>query len=162
MRGDKRASGPRCRSAGHGLSANQIITMSVGGTIPHRLNRIATHCCTAVSAFSRSTVSLLLLIGWVITAKGYSGIPDTWAMTRAVCTNRSVIIAVAGTPAFSAEMASCKLHDEQLPQSPTAEITASHPFISATTAAGAGRLASGFFRRTTAFTPCCPRRISST
>jgi len=97
-----------------------------------------------------------------MTANGYSGIPETWAITRAVCTNRSVIIAVARTPVFSAEMASCKLHDEQLPQSPTAEMTASHPFIRAITAGGAGRLASGFLRRMTAFTPCWVRKISST
>ena len=97
-----------------------------------------------------------------MTAKGNAGMPDTWAITWAVWAKRSVIIAVAGTPTFSAEMASCRLHDEQLPQSPTAEMTASHPCISVTTAAGAGRLASGFFSRTTAFTPCRVRKISST
>src|SRR6266704_4607494 len=83
-------------------------------------------------------------------------------MTRAVCVNRSVMIAVAVIPAFSAEIASCTLHDEQLPQSPTAEMMASHSVIAARTAGGAGRLASGFFRRITAFTPCRDRRTSST
>src|SRR5262245_3950123 len=72
------------------------------------------------------------------------------------------MIAVAVTPTFSAESASCKLHDEQLPQSPTAEITASHPAIAATTSGGAGRLASGFFNLTTCFTPCRARNKVST
>jgi hypothetical protein len=116
-------------------------------------SRIATHCCTAARAFSRRTASVLLLIGWAITANGYPGLPETCAITLAVCTNRSVMTAVARIPRCSANRASCKLHDEQLPQSPTAEITASHPVICANTSGGAGRLASGFFRRTTFVTP---------
>jgi hypothetical protein len=39
--------------------------------------------------------------------------------------------AAAGRPAFSAEMASCKLHDEHDPQSPTADTTASQAMRSA-------------------------------
>lgn len=109
---------------------------------------------TAALAFSRKTPSLLLLIGCGMTAKGKPGMPDTCAIAWAVCTNRSVMIAVAVIPAFSAVMASCKLHDEQLPQSPTAEIIASHCRMSAKTAAGAGRLASGLRKRTTSATPC--------
>src|SRR4249919_85527 len=89
-------------------------TIYAGGT------RIATHCWTATSALARRTVSSLLLIGCATTANGNPGRPDTWAITWAVCTKRSVMIAVAVIPAFSADTASCRLHDEQLPQSPTA------------------------------------------
>ena len=46
-------------------------------------------------------------------------------MSSAALTKRSVITLNAGTPSFSASTASCKLHDEQLPQSPMPEITAS-------------------------------------
>ena len=75
--------------------------------------------------------------------------PDTWATACAVGTNRSVMIAVAAIPVFSTTMASCILHDEQLPQSPTAEMTASHDARAATTSAGAGRVKSGFLSRRT-------------
>jgi len=57
-----------------------------------------------------------------------------------------MMIAVAGMPAFSADSASCTLHEEQLPQSPTPAMTASHARIAASTSGGIGRLASGFFR----------------
>ncbi len=56
----KRVSLPRSEA---GALSNQIITVSAGGTITYRPSRIATHCCTAASAFSRNTASLLLLIG---------------------------------------------------------------------------------------------------
>src|SRR5438034_892461 len=65
-------------------------------------------------------------MGCAITAKGNSGMPETLDIARAVWTNPSVIIDVAAVPAFSTVTASCKLHDEQLPQSPTPEMTASH------------------------------------
>jgi hypothetical protein len=97
----------------------------------------------------RSIASSLLLIGCGITANGNPAMPETCAMTCAVCTNRSVTIAVAAIPACSAEMASCKLHDEQLPQSPTAEMMASQRFRLAMISGGAGRLASGFRTRST-------------
>jgi hypothetical protein len=116
-------------------------------------NRIAAHCRTASAALARRIASSLLLIGCGITANGNPGMPDTWAMAWAVCTKRSVMIAVAVIPAFSAAMASCTLHDEQLPQSPTAEMTAAHGFIAAMTSGGAGRLASGFLKRSTWATP---------
>jgi hypothetical protein len=115
----------------------------------------------AASALVRNTVSSLLAIGCAITANGNPGRPDTSAMVWAVCSKRSVMIAVAVMPAFSAVTASCRLHDEQLPQSPTAEITASHCFRSAITSWGAGRLASGFLKRRTAVTPCCERSMAS-
>ncbi len=95
-------------------------------------------------------------------AKGNSGMPHTLAIARAVGAKRSVMIAVAATPAFSTVIASCKLHEEQLPQSPTAEMTPSHRLRAAMTSAGAGRLASGFFIRRTFTTPCSKRKTSST
>ena len=88
-----------------------------------------------------------------MTAKGYPGMPHTSAIRRALSVKRSVMTAAAGLPARSAEIASCKLHDEQLPQSPTAETTASHAVSSARIAAGAGALMFGFRRRTVARTP---------
>ena len=100
-------------------------------------------------------------MGCAITAKGNSGIPETLEMARAVWTNPSVMIAVAAMPAFSTVTASCKLHDEQLPQSPTPEMTASHRLAAAIISAGAGRLASGFLKRSTLVTPYWERRICS-
>src|SRR5579872_3097149 len=72
------------------------------------------------------------------------------------------MIAAAGVFARSDEMASCILHDEQLPQSPTAEMTASHAVSSASVSGGQGRLASALRRRTTSRTRYSVLRISST
>ena len=44
--------------------------------------------------------------------------PSTLVINSAAETNRVVIIANAGVAANSALTASCRLHDEQLPQSP--------------------------------------------
>ena len=71
----------------------------------------------------------------------------------AVVTKRSVMTAAAGMPRRSAARASCILHDEQLPQSPTAETIASAALSSPKSSAGAGRLASGLRRRITSRTP---------
>lgn len=70
----------------------------------------------------------------------YVGMPRTRAMSAAALENRAVITANAGTPCRSAVIASCKLHDEQLPQSPTPVTTACHRWISSTIAASAGAL----------------------
>jgi len=45
-------------------------------------------------------------------------------MSSAALTNCVVMIPAEGNPSRSPMMASCKLHDEQLPQSPTPEISA--------------------------------------
>jgi hypothetical protein len=82
---------------------------------------------------TRKVASSLLASGWTSTTTGYPGMPLTAAMVCAVWTNRSVMIAVAGMPAFSAVSASCTLHDEQLPQSPTPEMTISQTCIAAST-----------------------------
>jgi len=66
--------------------------------------------------------------------------PRTRAINSAALTNRSVITAIAGTPRRSAVTASCKLHDEQLPQSPIPLMTASHDVISAAICGSAGAL----------------------
>src|SRR5947208_12333139 len=100
-------------------------------------------------------------MGCAITAKGNSGMPETLDIARAVWTNPSVIIDVAAVPAFSTVTASCKLHDEQLPQSPTPEMTASHRLTAAITPAGAGRLQPRFAKRSTFATAYSERRICS-
>jgi len=82
-------------------------------------------------------------------------------MAWTVSTNRSVMIAVAAIPVFSISMASCIQHDEQLPQSPTAEITAAQDANAVTTSAGAGRVKSGFVSRRTWATPYCERSMAS-
>ena len=51
---------------------------------------------------------------------------------RAVGTNPSVMTHAVGIPSCSSAMASCRLHDEQLPQSPTPATTACHLLISST------------------------------
>ena len=66
---------------------------------------------------------------------------------------RSVMIATDGMPRRSALIESCKLHDEQLPQSPTPETMASAPLIWASIASGTGRLVSGLRRRMNSRTP---------
>jgi hypothetical protein len=91
-------------------------------------------------AYSPSCSSEALLIGWPMTANLYFGMPTTRHMSSAALTNRSVITAMAGTPCRSAAIESCKLHDEQLPQSPTPVTTASHFGISAMMWASAGAL----------------------
>ena len=50
----------------------------------------------------------------------------TLDINSAALTNLEVMMAKAGIPNFSAFTESCKLHDEQLPQSPTPVTTASH------------------------------------
>jgi hypothetical protein len=75
-----------------------------------------------------------------MTTNGYPGMPSTRDISSAALTKRSVITASAGTPRRSAVMASCKLHDEQLPQSPIPVTTASQPAISAAMCGSAGAL----------------------
>jgi len=100
-------------------------------------------------------------MGCATTAKGKSGIPETLEIARAVWTKPSVMMAVAAMPAFSTVTASCKLHDEQLPQSPTPEMIASHRLAAAIISAGAGRLESGFLKRSTFVTLYWVRKICS-
>jgi hypothetical protein len=75
-----------------------------------------------------------------MTAKEYPGIPRTRLINSAALTNRVVITAIAGTPSRSATMESCRLHDEQLPQSPIPVTTASQFAISPTIYPSAGAL----------------------
>jgi hypothetical protein len=99
------------------------------------------HACAMVArAYCASSSSQALLIGWPMTTNPYSGMPATRHMSSAALTNRSVITAMAGTPSRSAAIESCKLHDEQLPQSPTPATTASHCGISSMMRASAGAL----------------------
>ena len=61
-------------------------------------------------------------------------------MSSAALAKREVITPTAGTPCRSDTTASCRLHDEQLPQSPTPANTACQLVISATMGASAGAL----------------------
>ena len=54
--------------------------------------------------------------------------------------DEGVITPIAGMPCRSAMMESCRLHDEQLPQSPTPVTAACHFLISSTMSASAGAL----------------------
>lgn len=73
--------------------------------------------------------------------------PNMRDMVRAVGTKGSVQSTAVGIPSFSKVMPSCKLHDEQDPQSPVAVITRSHScFSSFRISRGAGREASPLFR----------------
>ncbi len=53
-----------------------------------------------------------------MSAKGYPSAPSTRDINAAALSNFVVMIPMAGIPSFSTAIASCKLHDEQLPQSP--------------------------------------------
>jgi len=61
-------------------------------------------------------------------------------MSSAALTKRSVMIETDGTPRSSPETASCKLHDEQLPQSPIPEINAFHSVARSMISRSAGAL----------------------
>ena len=73
---------------------------------------------TVLSAPASSWSLDALLTGWSITEKSYPSAPKTRDINSAALTKFRVITPTAGTPSRSAAIASCKLHDEQLPQSP--------------------------------------------
>ncbi len=89
---------------------------------------------------SRNSASVALLIGCAITANPYPSYPSTRAISSAALTNRVVITAIAGMPSRSAVTESCRLHDEQLPQSPTPVTTACQRRSSSTMSGSAGAL----------------------
>ena len=72
--------------------------------------------------------------------KGYSSAPKARDIIFAALTNFEVIILIEGIPNCSDLIESCKLHDEQLPQSPTPVTTAFHFFTSVKISASAGAL----------------------
>ena len=61
-------------------------------------------------------------------------------MSAAALTNFDVMMPTDGSPSRSPMMASCKLHDEQLPQSPTPAINACQRSASLMTSGSAGAL----------------------
>ena len=79
--------------------------------------------------------------------------PSTRRISSAALTNRSVMIPIAGTPRRSVRIASCRLHDEQLPQSPTPAIAALHSAASSMSAGSAGALKLVLTRSTTSAAP---------
>ncbi len=95
---------------------------------------------TAATARARKPSASALAIGCSMTAKGWSAMPCTRAISAAASTKAEVMTDTAGTPPTSAVTASCRLHDEQLPQSPTPLSTASQPMASAISSASAGAL----------------------
>ena len=61
-------------------------------------------------------------------------------MSSAALTNIEVMMPTDGSPNRSPMMASCKLHDEQLPQSPMPEISACQRSVWVMICASAGAL----------------------
>lgn len=59
-------------------------------------------------------------------------------MVRAPSTNALVMMPTAGVPSRSALTASCRLHDEQLPQSPNPANITAHSTASAMSSSPAG------------------------
>lgn len=74
--------------------------------------------CIVSVAFSPNSSSLALLTGCSITAYWNPGEPSALAIRSAALMNLAVITPSAGVPTRSLLIASCKLHEEQLPQSP--------------------------------------------
>ena len=66
--------------------------------------------------------------------------PSTLHINAAALVKRSVITPMAGTPCFSTAMESCRLHDEQEPQSPMPVTAACHWRVSAMISCSAGAL----------------------
>jgi hypothetical protein len=87
-----------------------------------------------------STSPEALLMGWSMTTNGKPSAPSTRAINSAALTNFVVMMPTEGLPIFSPITASCKLHDEQLPQSPIPATTASQFFASSTIYLSAGAL----------------------
>ena len=83
-------------------------------------------------AYSASCSSEALLIGMVDHGELVARHAEHAAISSAALTKRVVITPMAGTPCRSAATASCRLHDEQLPQSPTPANTACQFVISST------------------------------
>jgi hypothetical protein len=79
-------------------------------------------------------------MGCSMTTNGYPSAPSTLAISSAALTNWEVIIPTDGNPRRSPAIASCKLHDEQLPQSPIPAMTASQLGASAIMSGSAGAL----------------------
>jgi len=116
------------------------------------VSRIATHRWTAASALARALYHRVTDRVWNDSKREAWPAPKPGhhlgCLPKAVCND-----AVAVMPAFSADTASCRLHDEQLPQSPTAAIIASQRCMSTSRSGGAGRLASGLRSGSTCATP---------
>jgi hypothetical protein len=75
-----------------------------------------------------------------MTTNGYASAPSARAIMSAALTNMDVMMPTEGSPRRSPMMASCKLHDEQLPQSPMPEMRACHLAASWSSPASAGAL----------------------
>jgi hypothetical protein len=75
------------------------------------------------AASKRTSASFFPYTGCGTVAQWYPGDPSLAAWVATIVWNGSVIRTVAGVPRSSISSASCRLHDEQAPQSPTPVIT---------------------------------------
>ena len=98
------------------------------------------NAATVACARSFSPSSSALLMGCSITQKSQSGKPSTRLINSAAFTKLLVITPTDGVPASSEATASCKLHDEQLPQSPIPVIATSQCSASLIIEVSAGAL----------------------
>lgn len=87
-----------------------------------------------------SAGSVALLMGWGISTNGYPSAPSTPAISSAAEMNFSVMMLTDGMPFRSPVTLSCKLLDEQLPQSPTPATNACQVFARSMISAVAGAL----------------------
>ena len=79
-------------------------------------------------------------MGWGTVTNGRSGAPRTPAIVLAAETNSVVITDTEGVPTRSPATLSCRLHDEQLPQSPMPAMSACHRWAAVIVSATAGAL----------------------
>lgn len=79
-------------------------------------------------------------MGCSIVTNGNPSALSTCAMISAALTNFSVMIDTEGSPRRSPVTESCRLHDEQLPQSPIPEINAFHLDVASIRSVSAGAL----------------------
>lgn len=125
---------------GRAITAEKIAVNAVmAGCLPMHFPIVAT-------AWSAMLQEQFLLHGATASTGGcavllvLNGAPSTLLIRFAALTKLVVITATAGTPRRSEAMASCKLHDEQLPQSPMPVTAKSQLTTSDIIAASAGAL----------------------
>jgi hypothetical protein len=75
-----------------------------------------------------------------MTTKRVPSAPSARAISSAALTKFDVMMPTEGSPSRSPMMASCKLHDEQLPQSPTPAISACQRSASFSSSGSTGAL----------------------
>ena len=102
--------------------------------------RSAAHSLAADRAAAASSSPVALLMGCGTVTNGKPSAPRTCAINSAAETNCSVITDTDGVPERSPATLSCKLHDEQLPQSPIPAMSACQRSASSMMGRSAGAL----------------------